>query len=232
MPRPRRSHDGRLHHVTCRGNNRSSIYEDDPDREIFYGILGRAIRRAPVLCHLDVLMGNHYHLFLEGAMPAISELMWNVNHRYALAYNERHGRINHLFGRRFHCTPIVDERGAQAVSIYIALNPVRAGFCDQPGEWPFGSFPVYAGDASPRTHVTTTFIDELFRPGWTLADACAAALRRRTGGKPMLEELMPPRALLTRLHVTQAVRIFGFSYEEIAAHYEVSLRTLFRWLAG
>ncbi len=101
MPRPPRATSCRLHHITSRGNNRRSMYEDVQDRETFYRILGSAIEESPLLCHEDVLMGNHFHLFLEGPIEAVSTLMWRVNHRYAVAYNNRHGRINHLLGRRF-----------------------------------------------------------------------------------------------------------------------------------
>ena len=71
MPRPRRATDCRLHHVTTRANNRRQMYEDVDDRETFYGILGRALARSTVLCHVDVLMGNHYHLVLEGAIEDV-----------------------------------------------------------------------------------------------------------------------------------------------------------------
>jgi REP element-mobilizing transposase RayT len=232
VPRACRRDDCRLHHITSRGNNRRSIYEDVGDRETFYDLLDKAVERTEVLCHLDVQMGNHYHLLIEGAMGDVSDFVWRLNHRYAVAYNARHGRINHLFGRRFQCIPVPDERGAQAVSVYIALNPVRAGFCAEPGDWPFGSFHVYAGTGvSPRAHLTTTLVSRLFGPGRTLADACAAALAVDAGGRPTLASLLPAARDLTRLHVTQAVRIFGYSYEEIAAHYNVTLRSLFRWLA-
>jgi REP element-mobilizing transposase RayT len=231
LPRPRRTTPCRLHHITARGNNRRPIYEGVDDRQTFYGILGRAVQASPVLCHGDVLMGNHYHLFLEGAIEDVSALMWRVNHRYALAYNECHDRINHLFGRRFHATPIADRRGARAVAVYIALNPVRAGFCDDPRQWPFGSFAAHAGTAPPRSHLTTAFVRELFGPHQTFVDACDAAMGRHAG-RPSLETLLPSIRDLTREHVAQAVRIFGYAIEEIAAYYGVSVRTLYRWVAG
>src|SRR3954452_13204733 len=230
MARPRRSDACQFHHITSRGNNRRSIYEDVVDREEFYGILDTSVERTGVLCHLDVLMGNHYHLFLQGPMTDVSELLFRVNHRYAVAYNGRHGRINHLFGRRFHCVPVPDLRGAQAVTTYIALNPVRAGFCADPADWPFGSYRTYAGTATPRPHVSTGLITGLFGPGRTLADACAAELGAERPGRPPLGTLLPSADDVTREHVIQAIKIFGHSYEDIARHYGVSVRTLFSWI--
>jgi hypothetical protein len=165
-------------------------------------------------------------------MADVSSLLWSVNCRYATHYNARHERINHLFGRRFHCSPVADERGAQAVSVYVALNPVRAGFCELPGEWPYGSYAVYAGDAAAPPYLTTEFIGGLFGPGRTLADACADELGVRTPGRPPLGTFLPPRADLTRVHVRQAIAIFGYTDEELARYYGVSVRTLYRWIAG
>lgn len=230
MPRPPRDTTWRFHHITSRGNNRRSMYEDVHDRETFYGILADAICESSVLCHADVLMGNHYHLLLEGAMGDVSALLWWVNHRYALAYNRRHGRINHLVGRRFHCSPIADHAGTRAVAVYIALNPVRAGFCTRPHEWPYGSFGAHTGAEWPRSHLTLGLTRDLFPPSMTLARACHRALG--VGGRPPLRQLLPARRDLTRRHLIQAIRIFGYSHEEIARHYDVTPRSLNRWVVS
>jgi hypothetical protein len=56
---PPRATTCRLHHITARGNNRRSIYEDLIDREHFYGILHAALRRRRrVERHADVLSGS------------------------------------------------------------------------------------------------------------------------------------------------------------------------------
>jgi REP-associated tyrosine transposase len=230
MPRLHRATDCSLHHITSRGNNRRSIYEDVTDREVFYDVFDKAIQRTDVLCHVDVLMGNHYHLVVEGAIEDVSELLWRLNHRYALAYNERHGRINHLFGRRFHCSSVGDEDGARAVIVYVSVNPVRAGFCATPAEWAFGSFRAHVGSEPPRPHLSTALVADLFGRGQTLAEACEEALAMDPRGRPSLHTLLPPRHELTRDHVKHAVRIFSYTHEEVARHYGVSLRTLQRWL--
>jgi REP element-mobilizing transposase RayT len=221
-----------LHHITSRGNNRRSMYEDLTDRERFYGILDRALRRrAEIECHADVLMGNHYHLLLGGPIEVVSSLMWEVNYRYALAYNARHGRINHLLGARFWSTPIPDDRGARAVAIYIALNPVRSDFCHEPSDWEHGSYRAFTGAAQPRPHLSMTLVRGLFTPGTTFETACDNAVARAYGGRPDLAAILPPPDELTRAHVRHACRIFGYRVPEIAAYYGVSQSTFARWLA-
>ena len=157
--------------------------------------------------------------------------MWCVNYRYALAYNARHERINHLCGRRFYCTSIADRRGLRAVAIYVALNPVRAGFCADPRDWPYGAFRAYANLEKPRAHLTTGLVEDLFGSDGSLEQACDAALRIGRPGRPALATLLPPRRVVTREHVTQAIKVFGYTHAEIARHYRVTSRTLNRWLA-
>jgi hypothetical protein len=85
---------------------------------------------------------------------------------------------------------------------------------------------------SPRPHLATVLVDRIFDRGRTLTDACEAALAKRTGGRPSLAALLPARAELTRLHLEQADSIFGYTAEQVAGHYGVSVRTLSRWLAA
>src|SRR4051812_41709437 len=122
MPRrPRCQTDCRFHHITSRGNNRRSMFDDDEDRERYYGVLDEGIATCAVECHQAVQMGNHVHPLLEADLGDISKLMWFVNSRYALGYNKRHGRLNHLVGRRFHASEIPDWRAARAVCVYISM---------------------------------------------------------------------------------------------------------------
>ena len=124
-----------------------------------------------------------------------------------------------------------DRRGLRAVAIYVALNPVRAGFCADPRDWPYGAFRAYANLEKPRAHLTTGLVEDLFGSDGSLEQACDAALRIGRPGRPALATLLPPRRVVTREHVTQAIKVFGYTHAEIARHYRVTSRTLNRWLA-
>ncbi len=231
--RARRQSDCRLHHVTTRGNDRQMIFGDGDDRELFYGLLHTAVSHYDVECHQDVQMGNHVHLLLEGGMAAVSEVMWFVSQRYAVAYNARYGRGNHLLGRRFHSSDVPDRAAARAVAIYIAMNPVRGGLCRHPREWEYGSYAAAVGSATNRPHVSARFIDDLFAGRrTTFAQAIEAALALDRGGRPRLGDILPSPEQLTDEHVRHARQVYGFTLDEIAEHYERTARTLQRWLAA
>ena len=124
-----------LHHITTRGNNKRMIFEDDDDRVLFYRLLAAAITRHDVRVSPGRAARQPRAPAAGGEMAAVSAVMWFVSYRYARAFNLRHGRSDHLLGRRFHCSDVPDERAARAVCIYIAMNPVRAGLCRHPAEW-------------------------------------------------------------------------------------------------
>ena len=230
--RPRFHPDCRMHHITTRGNNRGPMFQDDDDRERFYGLLDDGIARYQTECHQDVQMGNHVHLLVEGRMAEVSQLLWFVSHRYALAYNRRHGRINHLVGRRFHASEVPDANAARAVSIYIAMNPVRAGLCNHPGEWEHGSYLAHATDAIARPHLATHYTRDLFAArGTTLSAAVDTAILRDHGGRPPLAAILPAADLLTTQHVRHARDIYGYTAGEIAGHYGRTAQTMKRWLS-
>ena len=230
--RPARRTGCLLHHITTRGNNKRMIFEDDDDRVLFYRLLAAAVTRHDVECHQDVQLGNHVHLLLGGEMAAVSAVMWFVSYRYARAFNLRHGRSDHLLGRRFHCSDVPDERAARAVCVYIAMNPVRAGLCRHPAEWEYGSFRASIGATVGRPHLSAGFTDDLFaQRGTSFRSAVEVALELDRGGRPRLADILPPVDRLTDEHVRHAREVFGFTVDEIAQHYGRTARTLQRWFA-
>jgi REP element-mobilizing transposase RayT len=213
--------------VTTRGNNRQEIFEAPVDRERFYDLLQVGLAANNIDCHQDVLMGNHVHLLLEGDMADVSNVLWFVSHRHALASNQRRGRINHLLGRRFYASEVPDTRAARAVCVYIAMNPVRAGLCRHPRDWAFGSYRALTGDEVPRPHLDPDFTRHLFAArGTTFEAATEAAVARDQGGRPPLAAILPPLERLTQEHVRHARQIYGYTVPEIAAHYRRSARSL------
>jgi REP element-mobilizing transposase RayT len=49
----------------ARGNRRETIFHDDDDRRFFLATLSEACAMTGWRVHAWVLMGNHYHLFIE-----------------------------------------------------------------------------------------------------------------------------------------------------------------------
>jgi REP element-mobilizing transposase RayT len=157
MARPLRiQFPGAVYHVLARGNARQNIFLTENDRRHFLAELWRACDLRNWLVWAYCLMGNHYHLVLETVEPTLSIGMRDLDGRYALAFNQRHGRVGHLFQGRFEALLVQRERYLLTLMRYVMLNPVRAGFCVTPDEWRWSSYLDMAGvrrGASPRLAV-------------------------------------------------------------------------------
>jgi len=131
-------------HVVSRGVNQTAIFRADDDRHLFVGLLDRTIRRCSWECHAYCLMGNHFHLVLEAARDDISCGMQRLNGVYAQSFNGCYGRVGHLFQNRFGVRLVESEPGLAGTCCYVFDNPVRAGLCEQPEDWPWSGGRAHA----------------------------------------------------------------------------------------
>jgi REP element-mobilizing transposase RayT len=143
-----------MHHVTTRGAGRQDIFLDYRDRVAFLLKLATVVNRHGWRCHAYCLMGNHHHLLVETREANLGEGMRLLNGDHARAFNRRHRRNGHLFGERFHAELIERESHLLETARYVVLNPVRAGLCRLPWEWPWSSFVATAGGNRPPPFLT------------------------------------------------------------------------------
>lgn len=144
--RQRDEFPGAINHVTARGNNGRPIFTSNSDRTQFLDILATIAAKRRWICHAYCLMGNHYHLLIQTLEPDLGAGMRHLNGRYAVGFNHRSARKEHLFGERYHPAPIRTDAHLLEAARYILLNPVRAGICGRPGDWRWSSFRATMGE--------------------------------------------------------------------------------------
>ena len=172
MPRcPRICYPGAVYHAVTRGVDKQPIFRDDGDRLAFLALLGEAKLRYGWRIHTYCLMTNHFHLIAETPQANVSRAMQYVNGRFVARFNEKYDRDGHLVERRFWSDLIKTEQQAVRACRYVVLNPVRAGICVDPADWPWSSHRATAGLAS---------LPGFLSLGWTLGhfNGDAAAWRR------------------------------------------------------
>ncbi|HET6684403.1 MAG TPA: transposase [Gaiella sp.] len=152
-------------HITARGIRRAPIFSDDTDRRMFIAFLGQSVHRCRWTCLSYCLMTNHFHLLLSLSAPNLSAGMHRLNGTYARRFNERHGHSGHLFDARFSSKLIASEEHLLVALRYVALNPVSAGFCRDPADWPWGSFRAIAGLEQPSRFVAVARVRRIFGRG-------------------------------------------------------------------
>ena len=151
-----------IYHVTTRGHDRRAIYRSDADRAAFLEVLEATVDRFDWRCLSYCLMDNHFHLLLKTPHANLPRGMQQLKSRYAQAFNRRHGRCNALFDGPYHAVLVQREPHALEVLRYIALNPVRAGYCSQPEAWPWSAHAALAGLVAPPRFVAVDQAHGLF----------------------------------------------------------------------
>lgn len=125
----RQRSNSEIYHVMSRGVGRCIIFEDDEDRRAFLRILTKERAEQSVTVHAWCLMDNHYHLLLQGDLPGISKMMKRLNSTYAMVFNQKHGRVGHLFQGRFKSVPVESDEQFLTELRYIHQNPVKEKLC-------------------------------------------------------------------------------------------------------
>jgi putative transposase len=127
------------HHVTQRGARRQTTFFSDADYRTYMKLLAAAKDAAAVDIWAYCLMPNHvHHVLVPRRKNSLARFLSDAHRRYARHVNSREGWLGHLWQERFHSV-VMDERYLIAAVRYVELNPVRAGLCRQPRDWPWSS---------------------------------------------------------------------------------------------
>ena len=128
-------------HIVQRGNNRQRTFFDGADRRAYLRFLKQGASERGVAIHAYVLMTNHVHLLATPSDAAgVPQLMHGIGTRYVQRFNRRHERTGSLWEGRYRATVVETDRYFFACMRYIELNPVRAGLCPNPGDYPWSSY--------------------------------------------------------------------------------------------
>jgi len=172
MPRaPRIQVPGGIYHVNSKGCAERFIFLDDIDRTSFEQILARVVTKHEWSCSSFCLMGTHYHLLVTTPLGDLAAGMQSLNGLYAQTFNRRHGAAGHVFKSRYHAEFIQTDSHLLETTRYVALNPVRAGLCERPEDWPWSSFAETIGERSARPFIASDVLLKLFSDDPDLARA-------------------------------------------------------------
>jgi putative transposase len=149
MPRKSRiDAPGALHHIIARGIERSKIFQDSKDRNIFLDRLGGIVLETETSCFAWALIPNHFHLLLKTGQVPIATVMRRLLTGYAVTYNRRHRRHGHLFQNRYKSILCQEDNYLLELVRYIHLNPMRAGIVkdiEELDKYPFCGHSVIMG---------------------------------------------------------------------------------------
>jgi REP element-mobilizing transposase RayT len=238
MARPlRRDYVGAVHHVFVRGNARSAIAVDAVDHERLLDLLGRTSARFELVCHAWCFLPNHFHLLLTSQLGNLSRAMHWFGTCTAHSFNHRHERSGHLYQGRFGSKVVEDDAYLLELARYLPLNPVRAGLCSSPEDWPWSSHAATTGLREAHRFLDTELLISALGSvdayvAWVRAGVDPAILDergfRRPRPTPSLAAVLTDRsdAAIAR------ARSHGYSQAAIGRHLGVSQKQVSRRLAA
>ncbi len=149
MPRKPRIDLAGYHHVINRGVNRSEVFTDERDYEMFLKIVCKACRAYRVVLHDYCLMSNHFHLLIETSRENLSDVMKQINGNYAIYANKKQKRSGHFWQGRYYSRYINSDEYYYTLIRYIEQNPVEAGIVKSVVEYPYTLGSVIANGVTP-----------------------------------------------------------------------------------
>ena len=134
---------GYYSHITQRAAGKEPLFLENSDYLTLLGILKEATEKFDVRMHALCLMPNHVHLLLRPEEKNLAEAMRSIFSRYAMKFNRKYERRGHLFGGPYRQAVCLDSTYLLTASLYIHLNPVRAGMVQQPSSYRWSSCTLY-----------------------------------------------------------------------------------------
>lgn len=164
----------RTWHVFARGARRLALFYEEGDYRQFLLYIQEALILSGCVLFGYALMGNHYHLMLQGSQAQISDCMQRLNWRYALYHNDRHRMGGHVFDGPYKDYPQRSLKWLLWRLAYVFLNPVKAGLSADPASYPWSGYLSFLGQ--PGSPLAVSPLPELPMMGWPVDVARASFL--------------------------------------------------------
>ena len=103
----------------------------------FLEILQRVKQESLLQLFAYCLMGNHVHLLLREGKEPLGMTFKRIGVSYVYYYNWKYELHGHLFQDRYRSEQVEDDAYFLDVLRYICQNPVKAGLCAKPFEYPW-----------------------------------------------------------------------------------------------
>jgi putative transposase len=145
-------------HITQRAAGKEPLFLEDHDYLHMVWLLKEVSKKASLRVYAFCLMPNHIHLLLSPGEENLDAAMRGLFSRYASRFNRKYERKGHLFGGRYRQAVCLDDSYLLAASLYIHLNPVRAGLSPNPADYRWSSCRLYTDMSAGKSFVDAGFV--------------------------------------------------------------------------
>jgi len=152
-------------HITQRAAGKEALFLEDADYVFMLGLMKQISHQFSLKIYAFCLMQNHIHVLLSPREENLYDAMRNLFSRYGMKFNRKYERRGHLFGGPYRQAVCMDDRYLLAASLYIHLNPVKAGLAKSPETYRWSSCGLYCKDNASTSFVDPDFVLGLLSGG-------------------------------------------------------------------
>ena len=104
------------------------------------------------------LMPNHMHFLMSPEEENLYDAMRDLFSRYVMRFNFKYERKGHLVGGPYRQAVCFDDSYLLAASLYIHINPVKAGLAETVSDYRWTSSRLYCELDAPESFVDPSFV--------------------------------------------------------------------------
>jgi putative transposase len=145
-------------HITQRAAGKEPLFIEDGDYLFMIYLLKEITQSYSLKIYSFCLMPNHLHLLASPTEDNLSDAMRDLFSRYAMKFNKKYERKGHLFGGPYRQAVCMDDTYLLTASLYIHLNPVKAGITEDPFKYRWSSCGLFCEPAVSKAFVKPDFI--------------------------------------------------------------------------
>ena len=143
-------------HVITQGIEKSYIFEKPEDIKYYVKIMYKIKEEHNINIIAYCIMNNHTHMLIKTQLiEQLSKYMQRINSTYGKYYNKKYSRVGYVFRDRYKAEGIYSEKHLYNCIKYIYNNPVKAGICNKPEEYPYSNYKMMKTEFKERYSLMT-----------------------------------------------------------------------------
>jgi len=135
--------EGAIYHITQRAPGKELVFIEDNDYLKFLSVLKMTVKKFKLDLFCFSLLPNHLHLLLRLHEKNLPKAMQYLYQTYAFYYNKKYNRKGHVFCGSYRASLCNDDNYLLTASLYIHLNPYKAGLCSNLDDYKWSSLFLY-----------------------------------------------------------------------------------------
>jgi putative transposase len=145
-------------HITQRAAGKDPLFLEETDYLFMLANMKDITQKRSLDIYAFCLMPNHIHLLASPREDELHESMRDLFSRYAMMFNRKYERKGHLFAGPYRQAVCLEDAYLLVASLYIHINPVRAGLVEDPVSYRWSSVKLFSDPGAPQSFVKPGFV--------------------------------------------------------------------------